>query len=280
MRFAQRHDAFAGNSEWHIFDSNPNYLKVYCQGNDGRKDYRLFLYPQQVERDWLTLKNPDHDVWLRWDPENLAFTSSELHDKLKAGHVWDAEYAYKWLVASLLPRVLGKTVSTSVFEPCFSEWSVRRELANKEIANQEDLARLLHDMQSFFATYSLTYVPVAVMKGIYDATKLALLHYEVSKGDSCYVRSKLGCDQPIELNSVIDSKVSQISLDPTISGADAEYALRPLCVIVDRGRPKNDILHELKRTLQPVLDYYCFQLELKRVQSIYLAKARKVAASF
>jgi hypothetical protein len=98
LAFAREHDANAGDSEWHIFDANPHYLKVYTTKPhaDFEPGYHAFIHGRK-DIDGLCYGN---DVVLTWDPPG-----SFGNFKLDAGRWMPCSDALHWLRDKLLPAV-------------------------------------------------------------------------------------------------------------------------------------------------------------------------------
>jgi hypothetical protein len=107
LAFALAHDADAGDSEWHIFDRNPNYLKVFTRKPHADFDpgYHAFIHGRD-DIDGLSYGN---DVVLTWDPP-----ASFGYSQLAARHWMPCTDALCWLRDKLLPAV--------------GEWLIMREL--------------------------------------------------------------------------------------------------------------------------------------------------------
>ena len=123
LAFALAHDVNAGDSEWHIFDRNPNYLKVFTKKPhaDFEPGYHAFVYGREGI-DGLSYGN---DVVLTWDPP-----ASVGNFKLGARHWMPCAEALRWLRDKLLPAVGQWLIASEVGQ--ILPWrrpAQRRELA-------------------------------------------------------------------------------------------------------------------------------------------------------
>ena len=125
IAFALAHDVDAGDSEWHIFDGNPNYLKVFTKKPhaDFEPGYHAFVHGREGI-DGLSYRN---DVVVTWDPPAFLGTF-----KLASRQWMPCAEALCWLRDRLLPAV--------------GEWLIAREadqvLPGQRAAQRRDLARL------------------------------------------------------------------------------------------------------------------------------------------
>jgi len=105
--FAQAHNYTEGETQWHIFDANSYYLKIFCRSEgDNRFEYRAFIHP---ELDKNIVLGPFGEyspyVWLRWDPSFLQ-TLNKKETALKFDTAWDVAHTYRWINSELIPNVL------------------------------------------------------------------------------------------------------------------------------------------------------------------------------
>jgi hypothetical protein len=125
LAFALAHDVDAGDSEWHIFDRNPYYLKVFTNKahSDFDPGYHAFIHGRE-NVDGLSYGN---DVVLTWDPP-----ASVGNFKLAARHWMPCAGALHWLRDKLLPAV--------------GQWLITRELRDvvpwRRAAQRRELAGL------------------------------------------------------------------------------------------------------------------------------------------
>jgi hypothetical protein len=98
LDFVREHDANDGVSDWHVFDANPHYIKVYTTKSHPNFDlgYHAFI---RARNDIEGLCYGD-DVVLTWDPPN-SFEIFELDSRK-----WmSCSEARTWLREKLLPEV-------------------------------------------------------------------------------------------------------------------------------------------------------------------------------
>jgi hypothetical protein len=128
LAFALEHDVDAGDSEWHTFDRNPNYLKVFTKKAhaDFEPGYHAFIHGRE-DIDGLSYGN---DVVLTWEPP----TSVE-NFKLAARHWMQCSEALRWLRDKLLPAV-GQWLIAS---------EIRKVMPWRRATQRGELARLWAD---------------------------------------------------------------------------------------------------------------------------------------
>jgi hypothetical protein len=107
LEFIREHDADDGASDWHIFDANPHYIKIYT--TKSHPNYNLGYHTFIRARDDIDGLCYGDDVVLTWDPPN-SFESFELEPKR-----WmSCTEALNWLRDNFLPEV--------------GRWLIEREL--------------------------------------------------------------------------------------------------------------------------------------------------------
>ena len=125
LRFASAHDYAKGKTRWHVFDSNPHYLKVFGRSEaDGRYDYRAFVRPE-MDPEIPAAGGPL--VWLRWDPSFLR----ALHKRetsFKFGSLWDVASTHRWLTEELIPEVARWSHAEETSGMSFTERALHRLL--------------------------------------------------------------------------------------------------------------------------------------------------------
>lgn len=97
LEFANAHEAGAGDTEWHIFDFNRLYLKVFTnkQHADFEPGYHAFIHAHNESRD-----SNNSDVVLTWTPPD-SFESFEI-----APRRWmSCTQTFHWLCQKLMPAV-------------------------------------------------------------------------------------------------------------------------------------------------------------------------------
>jgi hypothetical protein len=120
LAFACEHDTDAGDSEWHIFDANRHYLKVFTKRPhaDFEPGYHAFIHGRK-DVDGLAYGN---DVVLTWEPPG-----SFGNFKLDARRWMPCEDALHWLRDELLPAV--------------GQWMIESELRKVRPSRRPELHR-------------------------------------------------------------------------------------------------------------------------------------------
>ena len=107
LEFVCEHDANDGVSDWHIFDANPHYIKIYT--TKSHPNFNLGYHTFIQARDDLEELCYGDDVVLTWEPPN-SFQNFEL----EPGRWMSCTEALNWLRDSFLPEV--------------GRWLIEREL--------------------------------------------------------------------------------------------------------------------------------------------------------
>ena len=108
--FVMNHDHESGDSAWHIFDSNPEYIKVFLKSDaKHKKDYRVFIYPEaDLPAYAKNLSDYKKELWLCWDT-SFAKSLGRNEVSYRRNTVWQVSETYEWLIDQLLPEVLQRS---------------------------------------------------------------------------------------------------------------------------------------------------------------------------
>ena len=284
IEFARKHDGFDGNSKWDVFDPNEYYLKIFTnQPNLKRKDYRAFIYPEIASKDDLgrSLRYPDTEVWLRWDPSILLYSEENPKEKVESNKTWNAEFTCNWLETVLLPEIIrkevdddynllakfiakGRTYQQLVLGRPYTETYIDFD----KISNQKELTNAVLGLQTFYLINQNSYVSPKVVRGIYEAFLIALENFDIPNNTIGYVAEKTcGKYKLEEIIEFVKKKFKDTNVVLGADGAHIEYVLRPIYAILEESVPYNkDALHQITEKLFPIWREYCFLKDLIRLK--------------
>ncbi|MFZ6731180.1 hypothetical protein ACO0LG_04570 [Undibacterium sp. Ji42W] len=112
LDFANAHDVSAGETEWHIFDQNQWYLKIFTNRfhNEFDVGYHGLFYANEN----LAGTNYGNSVAILWQPPN------SFHDDVPDKRNWmPCLYALQWITQKLLPKVKGWIKAKEIGKPSF-----------------------------------------------------------------------------------------------------------------------------------------------------------------
>ncbi|MCY7806077.1 hypothetical protein MOC47_18965 [Bacillus spizizenii] len=212
IEFANNHDYENGDTRWHIFDKNRFYIKIYSKRETNRFDegFHALLEPEQDENFINQLKEPDNYLWIVWEPYKLMDYTNSL-DNINERKIWDALTVYEWLTTEFIPWVVytnssntkklfinkktnGKQYNdfTKEFniDNFISSGKIRSTFEFERLQNQQQLLKVVDDLQMFFNSYSGSIVfKKDHFKDLFEA--LALIIKRSDEIDYKYINSKL-----------------------------------------------------------------------------------------
>lgn len=121
-RFVIEHDYAKGNSPWHMFDGDPNFLKPCHTSPTYEYDSGYHSVITDSKEEGLSY---DSQVVLLWEPDDLVSNKSPT-----SRGWWPCDYVLQWLNQTLLPEVRRRR-----FERSFGPW---RQLWNRKEAHRFD----------------------------------------------------------------------------------------------------------------------------------------------
>ncbi|WP_186576912.1 HNH endonuclease [Aquibacillus kalidii] len=286
IEFANKYDYEKGKTNWHIFDGNASYLKIYCKTpEDTSRNYRLFIYPEAVEHEmWEKFSLSDNDVWLCWEPSILVDNARDF----QTNKVWSAEYAYNWLENNLIPavieynrenqrpflkRLFGKSNN---LVPPFDGRGLNSTQASTTFTNLKyikAIEKYVSQFQHFFAIYSNHYLSADAIIGVYKSILYCLGNCKMDAGTLEYLNVKLNGNQSIEsIMSSVEQKLENLSGTKGVNGSNMEYALRSLCALLREStfalEKEAAIATSLTSFLEKVYEEYCFLKDLERARAL------------
>jgi hypothetical protein len=291
LEFAAEHDYANGTTEWHIFDGKASYLKVYCATpEDSKKDYRTFVYPEVVDDGiWDNFIYSDNEMWLCWEPSILIDNDN---DRLRVQNnvVWSADYTYNWLFKRLIPTVIEyrrdkdrslmkklfdrKKTFPTPFDKFNSNLTQACPNSLSDFKDMETLKNWVDEVQSFFVVHSNHYLTINAMKSVYESILFCLKQCNLNKGAFEYIRVKLDGNQSIEsVITSVEAKMKALIKEKGVNGSNMEYALRPLCALLNEGdyTEQNEVMivKRLNLYLKVLQQEYRFLSDLERARELW-----------
>lgn len=104
LEFARKYDFDNDCTEWNIFDSGTNTIKIVSRHDDKRFDsaFHSYILPEPEEHEFLpNLRYPDNDLWICW--QAMKINGGE---KYSYRNIWTAEETYKFLTEKMIPKII------------------------------------------------------------------------------------------------------------------------------------------------------------------------------
>lgn len=287
LHFSREHDYDAGNSEWHIFDSQGNsHIKTVLRTSAGEiTPFCTYVYCTVDESDGIgPMIHPEDDVCLCWNASQSVLRSGATEDESPIG--WNAQFTFDWLTQKLIPEVVRRSgeacssmidqirstllqkakpsyfsevyggVTPAIFCP-LNSWSAATAYAEAA--------------QCHYNCRSDECVPVQSMREVLGA--LALLA-DTLPVDSChlgYFATKLGVDEALDLRTMVAAAQREIVTRGVHTGFSLDCALRCLSGILRDHAPQDGKQLELLSRLRAVLpNFHC-----ALVQDVILVRTLK-----
>lgn len=272
LAFALAHDVDAGDSEWHIFDRNPHYLKVFTKKPHADFDpgYHAFIHGRE-NIDGLSYGS---DVTLTWDPP-----ASVGNVQLATRHWMPCTDALRWLRDKLLPAVGQWVIAREVCQVLpWRRRARRKELAALWAERSELWERgdppLLDDeryrMLGLVRTSELLqgdmghgapqlYLNAEQTRKLYLALAVVM---EGERGYVPYITSNLGLREKCESHrDLIDDLIRRASVDeptPALSAYDVRHMLSALLEGLndDDGWLAPDAVESVFAALNPLMSHH------------------------
>lgn len=233
--FGFKHDVDEGNSEWHIFDKNRYFIKIYTNKQLSRYDigYHAFFNGEHDEDVVFYPEFSSNNIYITWElVEDLRNKKIECISRTKS---WDAETAYKWLVEELIPKVFGHNINFLKSRNSEIDEFLRNSnfeyiiyLEDREVYTLEELKEVVSHLQNFFHYHpNHKYRTKKIdFDGIYNSILLCL--NRAVKVDLHYLCEKLclnKCNTIMELIKTIETDIMKTK-DRTVHGFDIDYLFR------------------------------------------------------
>lgn len=285
LEFSHAHDVYDAEGEWAIFDSLPNWLRIYTRKRTERFDpgFHAVIKPTSANNWGVNFKANDDEVLLVWEPPgewNLG-----RNNEIGPRYYWDAETTHDWLTMELIPYALfwKKKIANRLL-PALAKWlSNEKDLASfakklklddymwshkskgiTDIAKVVDV-KTLENMASFLqCSYNgnhsdSVYLKMDEYRNLYKALHkvLCCANFDNDEGVRHYILSKLGHLGAKNFDELLESVClhSLISSEPCNNAFHIDLTLRGLsvCLRDSRSSLNNVEVKEVAALLDPVL---------------------------
>lgn len=258
IRFTQVHDYARGETQWHIFDANPYYLKIFCRSEgDNRFEYRAFIRP---DLDNNVVSGPFGEytsyVWLRWDPSFFDVLNKK-EPTFKFRTSWDVDHTYRWISSELIPEVVKwsyKDVASRMplltrlaFRLIYRNTPSPVPLAEKpvgtdfinaeEIRSLEAFKQVIEKLWDFYTTAQSIHIPVKVGDGPHQFLIYALENCEQFTSHLLErVTSILESDlNSLAIKDAIESRRENYFAEGAISGWEMKSAFEAIHLLLEES---------------------------------------------
>jgi len=290
IKFANAHDVAAGNTDWHMFDAAPGFIKPY--NNEPTKNYNCgyhSFFSARSQSDSYGFNSINVDVYWAPPPDGLSL-------KMGPKDYWDCNTAYTWFAKELIPAVrkwywsrltwlerlklsIKGYTPDNLFQHITShDYREGKELALSSLHDIDEILELSYRLQSLYASMSINgkdpfTIPSERYKALLKVVELFVRSGSLSRFD--YIISKLQLDMPesaIDKNDIADAICSSRTTyqEPTVNLFQIELTFRAMCEALDNGRPilKHSDQHRCTETLQ----YFIERAQEYQLVSRHLAR--------
>jgi hypothetical protein len=263
--FASRHDVDKGNSQWHIFDRNGFYIKVYTDKKHNKYDagYHAFFNSEFDEDIVLYSESAVKDIIITW--EFVEDLNKRGIDCICERQNWNAEIAYRWLVDEFMTKVLAKWNRLSFFkkkrnvmDEFFrnSKFEFINYLKEKIVKSIEDLEEIVTQLQLHYYSHPHNRYRISKndFEGVFNSILMCINKSE--KVDLHYVCEKLRfhqCKTNNELIEAIETDIKNIK-EKTVRGFDIDILFRVLIIILKEK--KISITEEDIKSVRENINYF------------------------
>jgi len=269
LSFAERHDAKAGTSGWHMFDAPSGQLKVYTdsQSKSLNRGYHALISARRVS------DSADH-LRLLWHPPTAM-----VHETIGPRDFWTCEFTFNWLRDKLIPTVLEEIWSAERRRPWMGlgrqrhEVELRTWVQDCQIVDPRSpnlasytaaqgvpgLWRVISELQKKSSIYRDDF-PVSgqIMAGIYNL--LSFLVVRADMGYWGYVSStlQLKATNKLEIISEIESKGKLIASEEDATWTMVDLAMRSAMEMLHNGdiQLASDEVNSRLELLRPIIEIY------------------------
>jgi hypothetical protein len=285
LEFSHAHDVYSAEGSWAIFDSLPNWLRIYTRKRTERFDpgFHAVIKPTSADNWRINFRTNDDEVLLLWKPPgewNLG-----RNNEIGPRYYWDAETTHNWLTQELIPYALfwKEKIASSLVptlakrllnERNFATFSKKLKLDDymwsRKSRDITDITKVvdvktLENMASFLQrSYNgnhsdSVYLTVDDYRNLYKALHnvLSCTNFDGDEGGSRYVLSKLDHLGAKSFDELIDAVRlhSLNSSEPCNNAFHIDLTLRCLSVCLRdfRSSLNNAEAREVAVLLAPVL---------------------------
>jgi hypothetical protein len=265
VNFAFKHDVDRGNSQWHIFDGNGFYIKVYTNKKHDKYNvgYHAFFNSEFDEDIVLYSELAAKDKIITW--EFVEDLNNRGVDCICERENWNAEIAYRWLTEKLMPKVLAKKNRLSFLKKKSndidgvfrnSKFEFIKYLKEKKVKSIEDLRDIVNELQSYYYSHPNNRHRVSKndLEKIFNSILLCINKSE--KIDLYYICDKLCFNKFKTTNELIyeiEAHIKNIK-EKTVIGFDIDILFRVLKTVLD-GK-KISITTEDINVIRRNIDYF------------------------
>lgn len=256
--FTIKHDVDAGKSDWHIFDRNYHYIKVYTNKSHPNYDlgYHAFFRAEFSEDMVLYPELVSKDVCITF--EYIEDLDRRGLERINEKENWNVEIAYNWFVNDLMPKVLGRRATKCKLnkEEDYFESSVFEKIhycKNKKITCRKDLYEIISLIQRYFHVnpHKKYRIKKNDFTAIYSSIVICLL--KSTDIDLFYMCSKLSisqCYSKEELINSINGLIESIE-DTTLNGFGIDYLFRAFLITLE-SKKINLTLEDIEQILNEI----------------------------
>lgn len=285
LEFSHAHDVYGAEGGWAIFDSLPNWLRIYTRERTERFDpgFHAVIKPTSADNWRMNFRANDDEVLLIWEPPgewNLG-----PNNEIGPRYYWDAETTHNWLTQELIPYALfwkEKIANSHVptlakrllNERDFAAFSKKLKLDDymwsRKSRDITDITKVvdiktLENMASFLqCSYNgnhsdSVYLTADEYRNLYKALHkvLSCTNFDGDEGGSRYVLSKLDHLGAKSFDELLDAvRIHSLnSSDPCNNAFHIDLTLRSLSVCLRdfRSSLNNIEVREVATLLAPVL---------------------------
>lgn len=239
VEYSIKYDVALGNSEWHIFDRNYHYIRVYTDKNHTKYEpgYHAFYHAEFSEEIVLSPELGSKDVCVTF--EFIEDLDRKGLKRINEKENWSVEAAYNWFVNELMPKVLGRSVTKRILnkdKDNFFRYKVFEKVHYCE--STKDLYEVISLIQSYFHfnPHKRYRIRKQDFIGIYKSIIISIKRSK--KVDLFYICNKLNiaiCHSKEELIISVKDLLESIE-DTTIDGFGLDYLFRAFLIIIENKK--------------------------------------------
>ncbi|MCH5586346.1 DUF1524 domain-containing protein [Shimazuella sp. AN120528] len=264
VKFACNHDSGDGSSDWHIFDQNENYIKVFTSNQDKFCDgYHVFLEPEHE----INHFNPNDELWIVWIPPSSNWGSINNRER------WDALYTYNWLVYDLIPEVVRNIENVGISDFYINNYDLYKSgyKAVRDVLlsdyTQKELCKFIEDIRSYYiGSDTKHYLTKEEIVDLYSAVELCLLRtpYHSAFIESRLMLGKTFYHQEHNLIDVICKHKATLE-NGVYSSWTIENIMR--CLVVPLNSEKSDLSYSEIKTIVSYLYPFFERMKLEKLKN-------------
>ncbi|MGG1661443.1 hypothetical protein [Brevibacillus sp. NRS-1366] len=257
MAFCSEFDYESGNSEWNIFDSNGNQIKVFSKTNHSfyEPGYHAFLIPEQ-EGSAFQVRKGYGMVWIVWT--DIFFSNTEKNlEEYSPKKKWGPEEAYNWLTKEFIPYLIyykshikssQKSFLIRRINPSFDNFKASFDLntviynfnnVSEKKDNYQKLKERISELQSYYACLlNEDLYSKDELVGLYEALHLLIGLSQMGSNQYQYIagnlRSIVNGNSKTQILTSITEYITTIE-ESVIYAARLDYTLRGMLETLENG---------------------------------------------